>query len=191
MLEEQNKQLVKQLEEIQDSSIMYKQQICTVIKDLRNEKNGHNNDCMFVKELQEVIMQQNEEIKNLQTILMEYKQRLERYSIENMQLTSYVHQCEAANRINDEQTTYCHEEINSCLNNLQELKEKMKNETELVNQKVMEYSRLKEEYNRQCFNIEALRREIDNLNVYYKDEILELKHQVSFFFYSFFFLVYM
>lgn len=181
MLENQNRQLVHQLEDLRNTSQMFQQQIFKTEKELDRERKINKMNSKRMEEMQKIIEMKTLESNQLNGALIDCESRLDQYLKENQQLSVYVQKCEVANKINDEQTNFCHDEINCCLNNLQELKEKMKNETELVNQKVAEYAKLKEEYNKQCYNVQALKQEIDNLNIYHKEEIMLLKNQVFLF----------
>lgn len=107
------------------------------------------------------------------------KKRLEQLSYQNQKLQQRLQESEEANIISNEQAQYCQQEINLCLNNLTDLKEKMQQETDLVNQKVMECAQLQSQYNQQCCAMENLRKQLDTTNIYYQDEILTLKYQVN------------
>lgn len=155
-------------------------------KEILREKKISDINTNRIEELQGIISQKTFENNKLQTSLNDIKRELD-LTVLKMKgqqntirdLENKYENSQKNNKENCAQSHVCQQEITACLYNLQSLKEKIKVESEMLEEKTLQYDDLKNIHAELLERFERLSRKFDKAETEHNEEILSYKHTVS------------
>lgn len=186
MVEEEHQKFVQTITELQSALHAIQTELNAKKKDLTREKKLSDINTTRIEELQGIISQKTFEINKWQTSYNDIKRefdlivlqtRTQQETINDLQ-EKYVNSMKN-NEENCAQSHMCQQEIATCLINLQSLKEKIKVESEMLEEKTLQYDELKMMYAELLESHERLSRNADKTETTHNEGILNYKHMVS------------
>lgn len=161
-------------------------QIAVLETALKREQKINAVQSTRIEELQGIIGAKNLELNRANDAYQDVKGKLDTAiarskSLEDAmkELQEQLNEIEMSNLYQDEKTDICHGELDMCLDNLQTVKLKLRNQYKAMADKMRELAQLQAECKIQANNAEVYKRDLENTRIRNRDEIIDLKHTVS------------
>lgn len=153
---------------------------------VRETKINHIN-AERIEELQQMIGEKTLEVNRCEDAIYNTQKKLDitlccnkELKCELAQLLNQIKDYEQESVISEERSDYCQKEIESCRDNLTELREKLLRMKDLLKQKTEQINKLEADYRVQCNTINCLKKQLEGSKAHYEDDMTDLKHTVSF-----------
>lgn len=138
-----------------------------------------------IEELQNIIGLKNLELSRVNDAYQDSKNKLDAATNKSKnledairELQEQLNEMELDNMYQEEKTDICHGELDMCLNNLQSVKLKMRSQYKIMCQKMQEFAQLQADCKIHANNAEMFKRDLENTRIRFRDEVIELKHNV-------------
>lgn len=186
MVEEEHQKFLQTISELQNALHLVQSELSSKSKELMREKKISDINTSRIEELQGIICQKTFEINKCTSAYNETKRQLDMVVMQMKAQQNTINDLEEkldnSQKTNAEscaQSQMCQQEITACLLNLQSLKEKIKAESEMLEEKTNQYDELKELYNEITHKYEQLACTLDKSETAHNEEILDYKRTVS------------
>lgn len=189
LVDEEHQKFVQTIAELQSALHMVQTQLSAKSKELAREKKITDMNATRIIELQGALSKKSCEINKLQSAYNDIKRE---FDVAIIQMTAQQNtikdledRYEKTVKNNEENCAHslaCQQEISACLLNLQSLKEKIKGETQMLEERTQQYEELKSNYNDLLLKYEELSCKFDKAETKHNDEVLSYKHTVIIFF---------